>query len=156
MPRNGNLWFVEWAAGVNTNSPDAPISDIDYSYMTVKKMLQEETLTKIWLERVKVVIHLKAENHVRLFLNEKTSISSFGQSEALEQGTASWLKDERILKFYGKDDFPEIESVFRNADIPIYSIKNDGTCSFFNLLKIAAETIFTRNLVENNEILVPI
>lgn len=156
LPRNGNLWFVEWAAGVNTNPSDNPISYIDYSYTTVKKMLQGETLPDIWLKRVKVVIHLKADNNVRHCLNEKSYISSFTQSAVLEQGTASWLKDERILNFYGKDDFSEIESVFRNADIPIYPVKNDGTCTFFNLLKIAAETIFTASLVEDNEILVPL
>ena len=148
LPRTGNLWFAEWAAGVNTNPPENLISRVDYSYKKIDYLLREGDIPSTWLKRVKVVIHLKANYDVRRCLNEQRTIPSFARPEALEQGTASWLKDERVLRFYGDDDFFEIDSILRNANIPIYTFTNNGGPEFFNLLENTAKSLFSSSPVE--------
>ncbi len=142
LPKTGKLRFVEWAGGVNTNPPDDPTSLIDYSYSKVKDMLQEESLADGWLKRVKAVIHVKADYDVRLYLNGHRSIPTSAQPEAFEKGTAFWLKDERVLRFYGHDDFAEIEDLFQACNIPVHSLVNDGRNHFYECLETIANTLF--------------
>lgn len=142
LPKTGKLWFAEWAGGVNTNPPDDPTSLIDYSYSKVKGMLQEESLPDSWLKRVKAVIHVMANIDVRFDLNQRRPIPSSAQPDAIEAGTAFWQKDERVLRFYGRDDFFEIEDRFQSTSIPIYTLENDGGNCFYDYLEIVADAIF--------------
>ncbi len=144
--QSGKLWFVEWAAGVNTNALKDSSSSIDYSYATVKKMLLEGSLPDGWLSRIKAIIHLEADYPVRFALNQKRCIPSSPQVEAIENGTAFWQKDERVLRFYGCDDFSRIKRLFRKAGIPIYTIKNDGGTRFFGRLGKVANALFPPNM----------
>lgn len=145
LPKTGKLWFVEWAAGINTNPPEEPASCIDYSYSLVKSMFNDGTLPVDWLERIKAVIHLEADTCVRFDLNKKRFIPSSARAEAIETGTAFWQKDERILRFYGADDFSEIEGLLQAADITIHKLKNDGGNSFYKgLAKIAGALFLPR------------
>lgn len=150
----GKLWFVEWAAGMNTNPPDDPTSCIDYSYAKVKNMLQEGSLPSSWLKRVKAVIHLEADYSVRLCLNAQRSMPALAQPGALEQGTAFWLKDERVLRFYGRDDFIEIEGLFQDIDIPVHVLKNDGGSSLFTYLEMVTDELFTSRIDEANNLFI--
>ena len=147
LPKSGNLWFVEWAAGVNTHSLEDPASCIDYSYAKVKSMLQEGSLPDGWLSRVEAVIHLEANYYVRLRLNAQRPIPGFAQPEALEQGTAFWLKTEKVLRFYGRDDFIEIEDLLWNAGIPVRNLNNDGGQAFYKILAEVAPAIFLSDLI---------
>jgi hypothetical protein len=147
LPKTSDIWFVEWAGGVNTNPLHDPKSAIDYSYATVKRMLQKGSLPNCWLERVFAVIHLRANSRVRFFLNERRAIPFFAHLEEIEKGTAFWKKDEKVLRFYGYDDFYEIESLFLDAGIPIYTIENDGGDSFYNNLEAIADTLFLPSIV---------
>ena len=147
LPKSGNLWFVEWAAGVNTNPREDPAACIDYSYAKVKSMLQEGNIPDDWLSRVKAVIHLEACYDVRLCLNAQRSIPAFAQPEALEQGAAFWLKDEKVLRFYGRDDFIEIEGLFRKAEIEVYTIENNGSWYFYEQLGTVANGLFSSEKV---------
>ncbi|SRR6266571_3353982 len=142
LPRADKLWFVEWAAGVNTHPPEDPISCVDYSYAIVKKMLVEGSLVDDWINRIKAIVHLEADYPVRLALNKLRSIPSITESEALKKDSAFWLKDERVLRFYGNDDFSEIEGMFRAASVPIYTIINDGKYGFYNNLESVADKLF--------------
>lgn len=142
LPKTGKLWFAEWAGGINTNPPDDPTSLIDYSYLKVKGMLQEERLPDGWLKRVKAVIHVKANSDVRIALNQRRTIPSSAYPEALQGGTAFWKKDERVLRFYGRDDFDEIKDRFQSVNVPIHTIENDGESCFFQYLEILASTLF--------------
>lgn len=145
LPRTGKLWFVEWAAGINTNPPDDPASCIDYSYSLVKRMFHDGTLPDGWLKRIKAVIHLEADNHVRFELNKKRRIPSSARVEAIETDTAFWQKDKRVLRFYGRDDFSEIKGLLQDAGIPIHNLKNDGGNSFYKgLAKIAGALFLPR------------
>lgn len=134
----GKFWFVEWAGGVNSNQD----SSIDYSYARVKCMLEEGMLPTKWLKRVKAIIHVTAEEQVRFALNKQRSVPFFPRPEAIENGTAFWQKDERVLQFYGRDDFIEIQGLLEKADITVYTIKNIGSRCFFEDLEIAAKKIF--------------
>lgn len=147
LPQTGKLWFVEWAGGINTNPPDDPTSCIDYSYATVKRMLLEGSLPDGWLKRVKAIIHLEANYPVRFALNQKSSIPSSIKVEAIAQGTAFWQKDERVLRFYGLDDFVEIEGQLKAAGISIYPLNNDGGGSFYKILESIADELFKRDKV---------
>jgi hypothetical protein len=142
LERNGRLWLVEWAAGVNTNPLDDPTLCIDYSYAKVKSLLQEKNISNNWLKRVKAVIHVTADSDLRFVLNQRRSIPSSAQPEAIEAGTAFWQKDERVLRFYGRDDFSEIEDHLDAAGICIHPLDNDGGTSFFNSLESIAEELF--------------
>ncbi len=140
--RTGKIWFAEWAAGVNTNPLFDPASLIDYSYATVNRMLRQEKLPTDWLERVYAVIHLIANNSVRFSLNKQRSIPSSADPEAIEEGTAFWLKDEKVLRFYGRDDFSEIEALFQKIGIPIHTVQNDGSSHFYEQLERIAAALF--------------
>ena len=118
----GKLWFAEWAAGVNTNPPDDPSSNIDYSYAKVKSVLQNKSISAGWLKRVKAVVHISADECMRFDLNKRRLIPSTAQPEAIEKGTAFWQKDEQVLRFYGKDDFHEIKDLLEAHDIDIHTI----------------------------------
>lgn len=142
LSKTGRLWFVEWAAGVNTNPREDPASCIDYSYAKVKRMLQDGSLPDGWLKRVKAVIHVKAEYDVRLYLNGHRSIPTSAQPEALEKGTAFWLKDERILRFYGRNDFDEIKDQLQAAGVSIHTLENDGGSRFYQYLEAVASALF--------------
>ncbi len=142
LPRTGKVWFAEWAAGVNTNPLHDSASIVDYSYAKVKRILQEGGLPSGWLERVYAVIHLIADNSVRFSLNEQRLVPSSAEPEAIEKGTAFWLKDEKVLQFYGRDDFSEIEKLFQDTGIPIYTIENDGGNRFFESLQKIAVALF--------------
>ena len=146
LPNTGKLWFVEWAAGINTNPPEDPVSCIDYSYSLVKRMFHDGTLPDGWLKRIKAAIHLEADNHVRFELNKKRFVPSSARMHAIETGTAFWQKDERVLRFYGRDDFSEIKGLFQAAGIPIYTLKNDGGNSFYKGLAKIAGAIFLPRL----------
>lgn len=142
LSKTGKLWFVEWAAGVNTNPREDPASCIDYSYAKVKRMLHEESLPDSWLKRVRAIIHLEADFDVRLRLNKRRSIPALARPEALEQGTAFWLKNERILRFYGFDDFDQIEDRLQAAGVSIYALENDGGSRFYQSLESVANALF--------------
>lgn len=142
LPNTGKIWFVEWAAGINTNPPEDPASNIDYSYSLVKRLLLDGTLSDGWLKRIKAVVHLEAKNHVRFDLNKKRCIPSFPRVEAIEKGTAFWQKDERVLRFYGKDDFAEIKDLLEAHDIDIHTVENNGDDCFYHKLASVADIIF--------------
>jgi hypothetical protein len=147
LESKGNFWFVEWAAGVNINPSEDPVSCIDYSYKLINQLMHERILPDGWLIRVKTVLHITAEKRIRCMLNNKRSEPLSVYPEALGQGTASWLKDERIIRFYGRDDFSEIECLFKG--IPIHKIENDGTPSYFQKLDVAAQAIFESKVLEH-------
>ncbi len=138
LQNTGKFWFVEWAGGVNTNQD----SSIDYSYARVKYMLEDGILSTKWLKRVKAIIHVTAEEHVRFSLNKQRPIPFFPRPEAIEKGTAFWQKDEQVLRFYGKDDFTQIKDLLEAHDIDIYTIENNGDDCFYNKLAAVAEEIF--------------
>ncbi len=138
LPGTDKFWFVEWAGGVNINS-DSPI---DYSYAQVRCMLEERKLPNRWLKRVKAVIHVTAENEVRFALNKQRSVPFSAQPEAIEKGTAFWQKDERVLWFYGEDDFFEIEGLLEKASVTACMIENNGSNRFFEQLETEANQIF--------------
>lgn len=146
LPHTGKLWFIEWAAGINTNPPEDPASCIDYSYSLVNRMFHDGTIPDGWLKRIKAVIHLEADTCIRFELNKKRCIPSFARVEAIETGTAFWQKDERVLRFYGRDDFSEIKGLLQAAGIPIYNLKNDGGSSFYKGLKKIAGVLFLPRL----------
>jgi hypothetical protein len=135
----GKFWFVEWAGGVNTNRD----SSIDYSYALAKSMLEEGKLPNTWLKRVKAVIHVTADEEVRFALNKQRTVPFSARPEEIENGTAFWQKDERILRFYGRDDFFEIEGLLEKAGITVCTIKNNGSSCFFEDLETAADMIFS-------------
>lgn len=139
----GKIWFVEWAGGVNTN----PDSSIDYSYARLKCMLEEGMLPTKWLKRVRAIIHVTAEQQVRCALNKQRSVPFCPRPEAIENGTAFWQKDERVLRFYGRDDFIEIQSLFEKAGIKVYTINNIGSSRFFEDLEITANMIYLSDKV---------
>jgi hypothetical protein len=139
----GKFWLVEWAGGVNTN----PDSSIDYSYARVKCMLEEGMLPTKWFKRVKAIIHVTAEEQVRFALNKQRPVPFFPRPEAIENGTAFWQKDERVLRFYGCDDFIEIQSLLEKTGITVYTIKNIGSSRFFEDLEIAANMIYLSDKV---------
>ena len=126
----GELWFVEWAAGVNTNS--SPLSQIDYSYATARKTLEEMDIASSLLKRILAVVHIEAEMPVRTCLNRRRSLPTSLTAEEIGHGTAFWQKDEVVLQFYGEDDFHNIKGLFKGEGIPIHTIENDGTPRFFN------------------------
>ncbi|GAC1557741.1 MAG: hypothetical protein NVS2B2_15440 [Ktedonobacteraceae bacterium] len=130
LSATGELWFAEWAAGVNTNS--SPLSLIDYSYATARKTLEETNMSSCLLKRILAVVHIEAEMPVRSRLNRQRSLPSTSIVEEIQHGTAFWQKDEIVLQFYGKDDFYTIADMFKDEGIPMYTIKNDGTPRFFN------------------------
>jgi len=126
IPRESKMYFVEWAAGSNTNPENTSASEIDYSYTKVKRMLQEGSLPNAWLAQVHSVIHLIASDEKRLTFNEERQTAYL---EEILDGIASWPTDRKILQFYGNDDFSEIKDIF--MDIPVYEVTNDGSNSFF-------------------------
>lgn len=134
----GKFWFVEWAGGVNTNQD----SSIDYSYAQMRFLLEEKKLPNRWLKRVKTVIHVTADEEVRLALNKQRSVPFSARPEAIENGTAFWQKDERVLRFYGKDDFAEIKDLLEAHNIDIHTIENNGDTSFYHKLPAVADEIF--------------
>jgi hypothetical protein len=142
LRRSDKLWFAEWAAGVNTNPLDDPASVIDYSYVKVKSMLREKSIPDGWLKRVKAIIHITATDCVRFDLNQRRLVPSSARPEAIENGTAFWQKDERVLRFYGHDDFSKIESELKAAGIFIYTIENDGGDNFYKNLELKVNEIF--------------
>ena len=134
LPQTG-IWFTEWAGGRNTNPLDDPFSKIDYSYTSIVNMLRVGTLSTAWLERVSAVIHLVADMSVRFLLNEQAKKDTSQDKE--ETDTGSWSIDQRVINFYGYDDFLEsgLEMLFKAQNIPIHEIKNDGTYHFFEHLQ---------------------
>lgn len=145
LPNAGKLWFVEWAGGINTNPPEDPASCIDYSYSLVKRMFYDGTIPNGWLKRIKAVIHVEASPSVRFELNKKRVIPSLARVEAIEAGTAFWKKDEKVLQFYGLDDFNEIKEQLFPAKIRIYKLNNDGEGkeSFFKNLDLIVNDLFS-------------
>jgi hypothetical protein len=141
LPKNGKLWFVEWAAGVNTNPRNDPTFSIDYSYATINSGLQAGHLSKSWLIRAKAILHLLADNHIRCELNKKRPAPSSVHIKTLEKGTAFWQKDEKVLRFYGSDDFSEVELLLKEACIPIHTVINDGGSSFYKYLETVANSL---------------
>jgi hypothetical protein len=145
LPSTDKFWFVEWAGGVNTNANKS----IDYSYSQVKFMLERGKLPYKWLKRVQAVIHVTAEDEVRFALNKQRSVPFSACPEAIEKGTAFWQKNERVLEFYGKDDFFEIEGLLENAGISICMIENNGNSYFFENLEKVANKIFLSDRTAN-------
>jgi hypothetical protein len=138
LPYTNKFWFVEWAGGVNTSTNKS----IDYSYSQVKYMLEKEKLPNKWLKRVQAVVHVTAENEIRFALNKQRSVPFSACPEAIENGTAFWQKNERVLEFYGEDDFCEIEDLLKDAGINISMIENNGNSCFFETLDKIAPKIF--------------
>src|SRR6266566_4233190 len=157
LPRTEKLWFVEWAGGVNINPRNDPSANIDYSYAAVKRMIQKGEIPTDWLYRIKAVIHLKAKRSVRFSLNRIRSVPTSAEPAAIEAGTAFWQKDERVLKFYGRDDFSKIKRFFKKTGIPVYNVKNDGERYFFESLEKEVEVIFSTetNIIPQSTILLP-
>ncbi len=157
LPRTEKLWFVEWAGGVNINPRNDPSANIDYSYASVKRMIQKGEIPTDWLYRIKAVIHLKAKRSVRFSLNRIRSVPTSAEPAAIEAGTAFWQKDERVLKFYGRDDFSKIKRFFKKTGIPVYNVKNDGERYFFESLEKEVEVIFSTetNIIPQSTILLP-
>lgn len=142
LPITGKLWFAIWSAGVNTNPPADPTSRVDYSYATVKKLLLEGSLPDGWIKRTKAIIHLKADFSVRIALNKLRPLPTSAEQEAQEKDSAFWLKDERVLRFYGFDDFSEIEGLFETASASIHTIENDGGNHFYTYLEALGDALF--------------
>ena len=129
LPETDELWFVEWAAGVNTNP--GPWSDIDYSYATARKTIEKAQRVSGLLGRILAVVHIQAQMQVRCSLNRKRSLPSSSTVKEIEHGTAFWQKDQTVLQFYGNDDFYNVEDLFKSQEIPVFHIENDGTSGFF-------------------------
>jgi len=128
IPQTNIIYIAEWAAGSNTNPKDTSASEIDYSYEKVRGMLEEEKLPVDWLTKVHSVIHLTASDENRCLFNEQRYVPCL---EEMLDGTTSWPIQRKILQFYGYDDFSEIEDVFRDRNIPIFEIANDGSSALF-------------------------
>lgn len=128
IPPADTLYIAEWAAGSNTNPENISASEIDYSYTKVKRMLQTDELPTCWLDRVRLVIHLVASDENRRMFNEKRYTPCL---EEMLDGTVSWPLQNKILQFYGNDDFAEIEDIFQKMGIPVIEVVNDGDHSFF-------------------------
>jgi hypothetical protein len=134
IPGNDKIYIAELAGGAK---PADSESEIDYSYAKIARILREQELSgerKLpvdWLNHVYLVIHLVATDENRLVFNEKRSVFS---SEDVLDGVASWQTDTKVLEFYQRDDFDEIEDILNAYDIHIYTIRNDGSNSLFKKL----------------------
>lgn len=141
IPQIDRIYIAEWAAGSNTNPENILASEIDYSYAKVKRMLQNDELHTRWLTQVRLVIHLVASDENRYLFNDNRYTPYL---EEMLDGTASWRTQRKILQFYGKDDFAEIEDIFQRMEIPVIEVVNDGTQSFFEekLDRLARQLFF--------------
>ena len=64
--------------------------------------------------------------------------------QASQEGTGKWQKSDKVLNFYGRDDFEEsgMKQLFLDAGIPVYEVVNDGTPRFFRRLEAVFVKIF--------------
>lgn len=149
IPGTKQLYFVEWAAGSNMNPMGLSAHEVDYSCSKVKRMLQDGSLPSSWLTQVHSVIRIIASNEKRFTFNEMRHIPTLAE---IEYGTASWATDNEVLQFYGKDDFIEIEEIFRNRDIPVHSIvNNESASSFEKKLHDLAYELFRSHEVQSKD-----
>jgi hypothetical protein len=65
-------------------------------------------------------------------------------------GTGSWPISQRVLRFYGIDDFSEIEDEFQVRNIPVYNVQNDGSKSFKKEIERLAQNLFYPHLEKKN------
>jgi hypothetical protein len=147
VPRSDTIYFVEWAAGSNTNPTNTSASEVDYSYTKVKRMFHEGSLPTSWLEQVHSVIHLEASDELRIDFNERNYIPCL---EEILNGTGSWPISQMVLRFYGIDDFSEIKDIFKVRNIPVYDLQNDGSEFFEKELESLAQNLFYSYLEKNN------
>jgi hypothetical protein len=135
IPWTDKFYIAELAGGAMSADSE---SEIDYSYAKIARILRGQELSEgkklpiDWLNHVYLVIHLIATDENRLVFNEKRSVFS---SEDVLDGVVSWQTDTKVLEFYQRDDFGEIENILKEHDIHIYTIKNDGSNSLFKELE---------------------
>ncbi len=135
---NNKIYFVELAGGRNTLFKDESGSDINYSYAKIKRIYQENLKYRKWMERVRTVIHITAADETRQILKHRR-LMHFPKD--LAKNTASWLIDERVLQFYGYDDFFEIQGLFDSSGVTVHDIKNDGSVFFFDRLNCLSKEL---------------
>jgi hypothetical protein len=140
LPQSEKLRFVEWTGGTNTNPPEEPASQVDFSFNRVSKKIQEDLLPIQWIERVHAVIHISAETTTRIFFNAKDSSD---QSPQILSGHASARRMPTVLNFFGHDDFCKIEPFFKKAGVRfIFDICNKGDERFYKDLRRISDVIF--------------
>lgn len=135
-PFIGKLYFVEWAGGVNVCSISNPLSQVNFSYTRAYKMLKDAVLPSRWLHRIRGVIHLTANDSVRLLLNKKTP-TLVNDNFAAKYG---WRRSEITLNFFGQDDYDisGLKTFFDKHNIPTQRIENDASTRFFARIRNAA------------------
>ena len=139
LPKNGNLWLVEWAGGLNKFEEKNSPLHYRYSFERIGAMLQAGILSTEWLQRVKAIIHPVTKGPLRKRLNHSKTIPT---SEEIIRGTASWPLSENAMTLYSKDDFPNIERLFQKNNISdIYHIKNNGTNDYTTEVEKVARSI---------------
>lgn len=140
LPRFEKLRFVEWTGGINTNPPEEPASQVDFSFKRVAKKLQEDLLPVQWIERVHAVIHISAETTTRVFFNTKDSDD---QSPQILLGHASARRMSTVLDLFGHDDFYKVAPFFKKAGVRfIFNMCNKGDEGFYEDLERISDVIF--------------
>lgn len=140
LPRCEKLRFVEWTGGINTNPPEEPASQVDFSFNRITKKTQEDLLPVQWIERVHAVIHIAAETKMRNFFNTKDSDD---QSPQILSGHASARRMPTVLNLFGHDDFYKIVPFFRKAGVRfIFDVCNKGDEGFYKDLRRISDVIF--------------
>jgi hypothetical protein len=140
LPRLEKLRFVEWTGGINTNPPEEPASQVDFSFNRVAKKIKEDLLPVQWAERVRAVIHISAETKMRIFFNTKDSDD---ESPQILSGHASARRMSTVLNLFGHDDFCKIKPFFKRAGVQfIFDVCNKGDRGFYEELERISEVIF--------------
>lgn len=140
LPKSEKLCFVEWTGGINTNSPEEPASQVDFSFGRVSRKIREDLLPLQWLNRVHAVIHITAGTNTRFFFNTKDS--DCPSSQILSGQASSW-RISTVLKLFGQDDFSKIKPFFKRAGVPfICNVYNKGDEGFYKDLRQISDLIF--------------
>lgn len=140
LPRIERFRFVEWTGGINTNPPEEPASQVDFSFNQVSKKIQEDLLPIQWVKRVHAVIHISAETTTRIFFNTQDSDD---QSPQILSGHASARRMPVVLDFFGQDDFHKLELFFKKAGVRfIFHVCNKGNKGFYKALERIGDVIF--------------
>ena len=140
FPRFEGLRFVEWTGGINTNPPEEPASQVDFSFSRVSKKMQEDLLPVQWIERVHAVVHISAEMALRIIFNTRDSDD---QSPQILSGHASARRMPTVLNLFGHDDFCRIEPFFQKAGVRfIFNVCNKGDEGFYRDMRGISNMIF--------------
>jgi len=140
LPRFEKLRFVEWTGGINTNPPEEPVSQVDFSFNRIAKKMQEDLLGVQWIARVHAVIHISAQTTTRFFFNTKDSDD---QPSQILSGQVSARRISTVLNLFGHDDFSKLEPFFKKAGVRfIFNVHNKGDDEFYEDLRRISDLIF--------------